>query len=374
MRLQAIEGGTAYVTRGRDVLVGHGDRQFVRIGRLPLPEDGRDRLVYRVLTSDRWRSLTDRLVGAVSTVNLWPLSGPDLLATVGRQLFVSADGGRQWEPSKRLPPSSGTMGVLPSSVAHRDGVTYLGEYPLDTEVTPRVLASRDRGRSWSTAASLPEVRHVHAVQHDPYSGDLWVTTGDTDPESQIGRLRDGTFVPVGGGSQEWRAVELAFTPSAVLWGMDCPYADSIRIFRLPRDRIDARNPSPEAVHRVPGSVYYSAGFSVDGDRWVAFSTAMEAGRDSTGPSGQRRPGGRGVVVAASSASGFTDWRELASFRRRSVLADHLPGGLPRANGYLFLDADPERGLFVNPYNAATADGTIRQFPPERFARPRRPVE
>jgi len=140
------------------------------------------------------------------------------------------------------------------------------------------------------------------------------------------------------------------------------------ILKLLRGEFDARDPTPTSVGRVPGSVYYSASLTTDGDRWVAFSTAIEAGRDSTGPATQAAPNERGVVVTASSASGYTDWHELASFRRRRVLTDRLPGGLPRANGYVFLDANPSRGLFVNPYNTASDDGTIRQFTPERVAR------
>lgn len=373
MRLQAVRDGTVYATHGRDVLVERGNGSFDPVGRLPFPASPLDAIPAGVLASTGLRPLTDRLVGAVSTVNVWPLSASDLLATVGRQLFVSDDGGQDWEPADRLPPSSGPMGVLPPAVEYYGGTTYLGEYPLDTRATPRVRTSRDGGRSWSTAAALPDVRHVHAVQRDPYSGEVWVTTGDTDPESRIGRLRDGAVETVGSGSQRWRAVELAFTPTAVLWGMDCVYADANLIFKLPRDEVDAPDPTPEVVHQVAGSVYYSATFSVGGTQWVAFSTAMEAGADSTGPQDQTPTGGRGVVVAASSASGYSDWHEVTSFRRGRGLADRLPAGIPRANAYVFLNADSERGLFVNPYNTVSDDRTIVQYPPERFARRVRPV-
>lgn len=373
VRLQSVRDGRVYASDGRDVLFSDGGPRFVQVGRLPLPGGGRDALINRVLTSPRLRSVTTRIVGAVSTVNIWSLPGADLLATVGRQLFVSDDGGGHWEPSHRLPESSGPMGVLPPAVAYRDGITYLGEYPLDNEVMPRILASSDCGRSWSVLTSLPDVRHVHAVQLDPYSSDLWVTTGDTDSESCIGRLHDGTFEVVGGGSQRWRAVELALTPSAVLWGMDCAYADAHRIFKLPREELDKSNPRPEPVHQVPGSVYFSATFRINGEQWVAFSTAMETGLDSTGPATQKRwKPARGVVVAASSASEYSDWHKIVSFRRRQCLTDRLPGGLPGANGYIFLEADHERGLLVNPYNTAFDDGTIRQFPPDHFADEPRP--
>lgn len=367
MRLQAVHDGTVYASDGRDVLTRDAGSAFDRTGRLPLPDGSRDKVIYGLLTSGRCRPVVDRLVGSVATVNVWPLSDSDLLATVGRQLFVSGDGGRRWEPSRRLPASSGPMGVLPSAVAHHDGRTYLGEYPLGDGVTPRVLVSRDCGRAWATHTALPDVRHVHGVQRDPYTGAIWVTTGDADAESRIGRLRDGGFQAVGGGSQAWRAVELAFGPSAVLWGMDCAYADANRIFKLPREELDTPDPSPVAVGRAPGSVYYSATITADGERWVVFSTAMEAGRDSTGPAAQRSASSQGVAMAASSASGFDDWHELAAFRRRRVLTDRLPGGLPRANGYVFLGADPAGGLLINPFNTDSGDGAIGQVPSSRFA-------
>lgn len=366
MRLQAVRNGTVYASAGSDLLVGDGDGEFERTGRLPPPAGGRAALPYRLLTSNLWRPVFDRIVGAVSTANVWPLSSTDLLATVRRRVLVSDDRGRHWTETHRLPESAGTMGVLPSAVTHRDGTTYLGEYPLDTRTTPRILASPDLGRTWTTKVSLPSVRHVHAVQRDPYTDDIWVTTGDRDAESRIGRLRDGAVETVGGGSQQWRAVELAFTPRAILWGMDCAYADENRIFKLPRTQIGTEDPTPEPVHTAPGSVFYSASLSVDGDHWVVFSSAMEAGSDSTGPTNQTARDDQGVVLASSSASGFEAWQELASFRRRRCLTDYLPGGLPRASGYVFLAADPDRGLFLNPYNTASADGSIHRIGLDRF--------
>lgn len=367
MKLQAIADGAVLATAGRRLLRTRDGGSFQPLGRLPLPADRPDRWRHRLLSTRRLAPVTDRLVGTVTTVNVWPLGGESLLGTIGPQIAVSADGGRTWDRTGRLPDSSGPMGVLPPAVDHRDGVTVLGEYPLDSAATPRVLRSVDRGRSWEPVVRLPDVRHVHGVTTDPYTGDRWLTTGDTDAESHIGRLVDGTFEPVGGGSQDWRAVELAFTPSAVLWGMDCAFAEGNRIYRLPRARFDDPDPTPEAVATLPGSVYYAADWTHEGERWVAFSTAMEAGRDRTGPAGQTNDDARGIVVIASSATGFEDWTELCSFRRRRCLGDRIPLGLPRANGYLFLEAAADVGLLVNPYNTASAAGTIRRHPAERLA-------
>jgi hypothetical protein len=206
------------------------------------------------------------------------------------------------------------------------------------------------------------------VQRDPYTGCLWATTGDTNAESRIGRLRDSGFEPVGGGSQTWRAVELAFTPSAICWGMDCAYADENRLFKLPRAELETQDPIPTPIGRAPGSVYYSATLPVNGETWVLFSTAMEAGRDSTGPETQAASTSRGVVLAASSETGYDRWHSVASFQRRRAVADYLPGGLPRANGYVFLATNPGRGVYLNPYNTAADDGEIHRLGLDRFAR------
>jgi hypothetical protein len=366
VKLQGVHDSRVYATDGFDLLWSADGDRFERVGRLPAPIDGVDGLATRALTDRPWRRLTATLVGAVPAVNVWPLSGDSLLATVGRRLLAS-DGGQTWTETRRLPTSSGPMGVLPTAVSHHGGTTYLGEYPLSPERAPRVLRSSDHGRTWETAVSLPEVRHVHAVQRDPFTDDVWVTTGDSDSASRIGRLREGRLEVVGGGSQAWRAVQLAFTESSVLWGMDCAYADRNRIFRLPRAEVGVADPAIEPVHEVPGSVFYAATLSTAEETWIVFSTAMEVGRDSTGPADQTASAARGVVVATSTASGCTDWRELAAYRRRRCLGDRLPG-LPRANGYVFLAADPDLGFLYNPCNTRADNGRIRRITPETLRR------
>jgi hypothetical protein len=65
---------------------------------------------------------------------------------------------------------------------------------------------------------------------------------------------------------------------------------------------------------------------------------------------------------------FTEWRELATFERRTCHADHMDGRLTRANGYVYLASDPAQGLFLNPYNTAMSHGTIQQVPLDALGR------
>lgn len=363
-----------YASRGRTIFVGTPGRSFEPLGSLPNPLSGVGRLRYTLLTASPWRSAIEWAVGSYQTTNVWPTTDDVLVATVRRQLFVSHDGGRTWQRTHQLPPSSGIAGVLPTAVCVHNGAIYLGEYPLADDATPRILRSVDEGRTWTTVLELPAVRHIHALCSDPYTGALWVTTGDRDTECQIGRLRDGTLEPVGEGDQRWRAVGLLFTSSSILWGMDCVYTDRNQIFRLDRADIEA---DPTAVVSVPNSVYFGTSVSIEGTQWVVFSTAVEAGGDSTAPDNKRTVSARNsgehdtaTVIAASARSDFTDWYEVASFRTRPRPVEHVdPGGwLPTANTYVFLGSDADHGVIVNPFNTATDHGRLITVSPETIAR------
>ena len=347
MRLQGVAGGNLFATDGQDLFVGPDPESLTLRSRLPTPTDAglpgralRDvRPVNRLL---RW------VVGDFQTTTAHPVTPQTVLATAGRDLFVSNDGGRNWSGRHRVHGSSPPFGVLPSAVCKHDGTLFVGEYPLAHDVTPRIFRSPDLGRSWSVI-ELPDVRHVHAVQSDPFDGDVWVTTGDADAECSIGRLRGDGVEPIGGGSQRWRAVEPAFTPSAVLWGMDCAYERN-RIFRLDRDQLGNNEPEPQVVHTVDNSVFYSAVVPGDGTTTVAFSTVGGGGTDSSAPERSVSTGECADVVVSGSGSEFTDWTELATFRRRRSVTTRLAlDRLPTANAYVFLAALGGR-LIVNPFN------------------------
>lgn len=359
MKLGGADGDRAYATVGRTV--GRWRRgAFDPRGTLPRPpatEAWMDR------RSARW--LLGRLTGHVTRANVWPIGGDRLLATLGGRVFRSADDGRSWSRVHDLPGSSGPMGVLPTSVAVHDGRTYLAEYPLGGE-TATVLVSDD-GRTWREFASRDDVRHFHGVFSDPYGGSLWATTGDANGECAIGTLDCGDFRPVGRGSQRWRAVGLAFTPDAVVWGMDCSFAPSIEILRLPRRSLRAGDPGPEVVGVVDNPVFYAETIEHGEDVWVVLSTASTTGTDAVAPDDRRGNAGsrRVSVVAASSRTGFERWRAIAEFEHAETLGERLPG-LPASNAYAFLATHPERGLLVNPYNTRTRHGEVLAFDPATF--------
>lgn len=355
MRLQGIVDGTVYALASRTLYGGPDLASLEKRGAVPTPADRR--VIDRLATNGVVRSVVTSLVGEFATARVHPLGEGTLLATTGGQIFVSRDGGHSWRASRPLPPSSPSFGVLPCATCRHDGTIYLGEYPLADDTTPNVLRSSDGGKTWS-GVEIPGVRHVHSVAVDPYTDEVWVTTGDRDDECWIGRLRNRGFEPVGGGSQRWRAVELAFTPDSVLWGMDCVYADENEVLRLDRDELDVDVPTPTTVHHLDGSVFYGVTVSVDDTPWVVLSTGALIGRDSTAPSRPSRGRGEAAVVASSAATQFTEWEKLGQYPKRRVLADLFPSSvLASANAYVFLAADGNR-LLVNPYNTAAENGRI----------------
>lgn len=303
------------------------------------------------------RDILRPLIGTFVTGHVWPIGDERLLAVNGRWVYLSSDRGRRWRVVHELPPSTGPMGVLPTACAQRNGQVYLAEYPLGDEPA-RILVSDDRGETWSTAVTEGRIRHFHGIFHDPYGDRLWATAGDTDQESAIGIVEDGAFRPVVHGSQRFRAVDLAFTPDAVIWGVDCSFATGNDIYRLTREQIPGSSPKPEQVGRTDASIFYAETVEVDGTPWVVLSTAAETGIDSTAPRTERenRGANRARVLAASRRSGYRNWQELHTFRRRQTLGDRH-GRVPSAGAYVFIDTAGDE-LLVNPFNTASDHGRI----------------
>lgn len=70
----------------------------------------------------------------------------------------------------------------------------------------------------------PCARHIHTFVQDPYSGYLFVTTGDNDTESSVYFSKDKgkSFELLGSGNQQWRVLSFIFTPEYIFWNTDSP--------------------------------------------------------------------------------------------------------------------------------------------------------
>jgi hypothetical protein len=131
---------------------------------------------------------------------------------------------------------------------------YMGQYTsLDSgyeNYRIRILKGTDDS-PWQTVYTFPArkdtgyyggIRHVHAVQTDPYTGDVWIATGDANSQSRIYRntnhmTPDSTgnapLELIGVGSPEFRVVSFSFSRSYIYYFMDAP-SNPQSIFRIPR--------------------------------------------------------------------------------------------------------------------------------------------
>lgn len=117
---------------------------------------------------------------------------------------------------------------------------YRGTFPPDgPERWETVLEFMPEGQWQSDHSILDAARHIHVVAVDPYTGDLWVGTGDTDNHTRILCSDDhgDSFQLVGMGNQLWRTVSIWFTERYVYWGMDS--GSPQYVWRLPRSRFGA---------------------------------------------------------------------------------------------------------------------------------------
>jgi len=131
-------------------------------------------------------------------------------------------------------------GILSNGILKTDSnIIFFGEYfRNDDKQAVRIFKSADFGFNWEIAHEFKpgEIRHIHALQQDPYTSRLWICTGDNNNESIIGWSDNDfkTIYPIGQGSQIWRACQLVFTNEALYWGTDTESYVDAGIYRMDR--------------------------------------------------------------------------------------------------------------------------------------------
>lgn len=197
------------------------------------------------------------------------LDSGTVLVFSGKYLWHSTDGGYSFKVvhTTKYPP------LLQGWVERNKDIFY-GEYtwPNRERREVNLWESINDGKNWFIIYTFPagSIRHIHAVQYDPYADRIWVTTGDNDAESKIMYSEDGakTFKTIGQGTQEFRPVSLIFTADFVYWGTDCPDKQNY-IFRW-----DRKTGKREAMQKIDGPAYYSTRLE---DGSLVLATTVEKG-------------------------------------------------------------------------------------------------
>lgn len=130
---------------------------------------------------------------------------------------------------------------------------FFGEYfQNENREDVHIYYSSDKGASWGKIFTFPsgKIRHIHAVQHDPFTNLIWVITGDDEEECIIGYTSDKfkTFNIIFKGNQEFRTCRLFFYKDFIAYATDSPIIENqIKIFN--RDNFELFN-----INKIQGSV------------------------------------------------------------------------------------------------------------------------
>ncbi len=208
--------------------------------------------------------------------NLWPTPDGGLVGVAKKRLVRLEPGERHFRVTGRLrfgnKPCFRGFCVTPS------GEVYYGEYCLNPGRSHPIgfYRSQDGGRTYEQRYEFPagQVRHIHFVQWDPWEECIWMGTGDADRECWIFRSRDGgrTWDHIGGGSQLWRSLGVAFTRDSVYWGTDAGLDSGQTRNHIVRWRRSARQ--AVSVQEVQGPCHGNLGHA---DGTVIVSTGVERG-------------------------------------------------------------------------------------------------
>lgn len=174
------------------------------------------------------------------------------------------------------------VGSRPMTLCSVNGSIYYGEYRSNggfegvAERTPiHVWKSQDGGAVFKPAWEFTNVRHIHAISHDPFTNRIWVTTGDRDEESALWYTDDdfATLNKFVGGSQQYRAIQLLFTETHIYYGSDAPDEPNF-IYRVHKETKEL-----ECLQEVAGPVFYAS----QTGGCLFFSTAVEPSEVNTSP-------------------------------------------------------------------------------------------
>lgn len=191
--------------------------------------------------------------------------------------------------------------TLHMAFANSKEYLFIGEYGNNKEnVGVPIWRGEKDGKEWKKIYEFSpnKIKHVHGVYTDPYSNNIWVTTGDFEGQCWIIKA-DVNFKNlewIGTGEQKYRSINLIFEKEKVCWAMDSPLEESF-IFIMNRktkeiERVEGIN--------LPGPVWYMKKLE-DG---YLIQTSIEKG-----------VGVKGKYANVYFSSDLKNWKILKSFKK-----------------------------------------------------------
>lgn len=146
---------------------------------------------------------------------------------------------KNFTASLKLPHYSiGNQGVLSNGLLQTEsGTLFLGEYfKNETDTSVSIYSSSNHGKTWIIKNQFPahQIRHIHAIQEDPYTKKLWLTTGDEGGNYIYWSTDEfSTLNPIGFG-ESYFTTQLLFTEENIYWGSDTESKTHSGIYRWSR--------------------------------------------------------------------------------------------------------------------------------------------
>jgi hypothetical protein len=246
------KNGNLWTTRGMIVYkLKKGETIFNRVAHIPT---GLSIFWLRNFSIIRRLTLRPECVEMVVTDN------GDICALSAGRIWLLPSGKKKFEETLHL----SHYGRFTGQGIRNDGIidindstVFFGEYFKNPNVDKvKIFKSINKMSFWQEAYEFKHglIRHIHAIQRDPYTQNLWVSTGDSNEESMIAWSNNEfkSIEQIGHGSQLWRTCQLIFTEKEVYWGTDTGSDYFAGIYRW-----DKKTAKIEKLQKVDGIVFFS---------------------------------------------------------------------------------------------------------------------
>jgi len=243
--------GNLWATRGQLVYyLKKGEDKFIKITRVP---SGFSFFWLNSFTIIR------RLTLRSECIEITVIEDGQICAFSSGRMWNSPGIGKKFHETLKLPHYGMGVGrgIMSTGLIQINDREFLfGEYFSNQERTNvKIYKFINSDMTWKTTFEFQpgQIRHIHALQSDPYTGKLWICTGDEDSEAMIGWSDDDfkTIVPIGQGSQKWRACQLVFTENDVYWGTDTGAIDLAGLYRWDKENLELKQ-----LQSIPGAIFF----------------------------------------------------------------------------------------------------------------------
>lgn len=262
--------GNLWATRGMIVYkLKSGDKKFIRVTHVPTGFS-----IFWLRNFSILRTLTLR----PECVEMTTTDKGDICALSAGRIWLLSSVEKKFKETMRLSHYGlGDQGIRNDGIIDiNDTTLYFGEYfrnPDGDKV--RIFKSLNKIRSWDVVFEFKpgQIRHIHAIQKDPYTEKLWVCTGDMDQQSMMAWSDDGfkSLLKIGQGSQLWRSCQMIFTEDALYWGTDTNSEDVAGIYKWDKNTAEI-----EKLQKVEGIVFFGTRLS---NGTIVMSTNREGAKN-----------------------------------------------------------------------------------------------